>query len=105
MLTYLLIFLIVFWLLGVIRIPVLSVVNSPIIYIGNRAIGLYDILVFALIIWLIRILPSPLREIVTVFLILWLLSFFGVFFLGGLYNLLVLILIIGLLLHILGWFY
>ncbi|OGK24087.1 hypothetical protein A3C25_05240 [Candidatus Roizmanbacteria bacterium RIFCSPHIGHO2_02_FULL_38_11] len=105
MLAYLLVLLILLWFIGVVRFPVLSIVNSPIIYIGRRAVGLYDILVFILILWLIRILPSPLREIVTVFLILWLLSFFGLFFLGGLYNLLVLILIIGLLLHILGWFY
>ena len=105
MLTYLLIFLVIFWLLRVIRIPILSVVNSPIIYLGNKAIGLYDILVFALILWLIKILPSPLREIVTVFLILWLLSFFGVFFLGGLGNILILILIIGLIMHLFGGFF
>lgn len=105
MLTYILIFLVVFWLLGIVRIPALSVVNSPLIYIGNKAIGLYDILVFTLIIWLIKVLPSPLREIVTVFLILWLLSFFGVFFLGGLGNILVLILIIGLILHLFGGFF
>ncbi|OGK12343.1 hypothetical protein A3C98_02375 [Candidatus Roizmanbacteria bacterium RIFCSPHIGHO2_02_FULL_37_15] len=105
MLTYLLIILVILWLLGVVRIPAFSLINIPLLYIGRKAIGLYDILVFALIVWLIRILPSPLREIVAVFLILWLLSFFGLFFLGGLYNLLILILIIGLLLHILGWFY
>src|SRR3990167_10952976 len=105
MLGYLLLILILFWILGVVRIPFFSVINVPLLYIGRRAVGLYDILVFILILWLIRILPSPLREVVTVFLILWLLSFFGLFFLGGLYNLLVLILIIGLLLHILGWFY
>src|SRR3989304_8330207 len=102
MLIYLLVILVILWLLGVVRIPVLSVVNSPIIYLGNKAVGLYDILVFALIIWLIRILPSPLREIVAVFLILWLLSFFGVFFFGGLTNLIVLILIIGLIMHLFG---
>ncbi|OGK09925.1 hypothetical protein A2767_07070 [Candidatus Roizmanbacteria bacterium RIFCSPHIGHO2_01_FULL_35_10] len=105
MLIYLLVILVILWLLGVVRIPVLSVVNSPIIYLGNKAVGLYDILVFALIIWLIRILPSPLKEIVTVFLILWLLSFFGIFFLGGLGNILVLILIIGLIMHLFGGFF
>src|SRR3989338_5678106 len=105
MLTYLLLILILLWILGVVRIPLFSVINIPLLYIGRRAVGLYDILVFVLILWLIRILPSPLREIVTVFLILWLLSFFGLFFFGALYNLLLLILILGLILHIFGWFY
>src|SRR3972149_8611616 len=100
MLAYLLVLLILLWFIGVVRFPVLSIVNSPIIYIGRRAVGLYDILVFILILWLIRILPSPLREIVTVFLILWLLSFFGVFLFAGLSNILVLLLIIGLIFYL-----
>src|SRR3989344_9234525 len=105
MLGYILFALIILWLLGAVRIPAFSLVNSPLIYLGRKAVGLYDILVPVLIIWLIRILPSPLREIAAFFLIIWLLSFFGVFYLGGLYNLLILILILGLLLHLLGWFY
>src|SRR3990172_11927661 len=100
MLTYLLLILILLWILGVVRIPLFSVINIPLLYIGRRAIGLYDILVFILILWLIRILPSPLREIVTVFLILWLLSFFGVFLFAGLSNILVLLLIIGLIFYL-----
>lgn len=105
MLTYLLVFLILLWIIGAVRVPVFSPINLPLLYIGHKAIGLYDILVFGLIIWLIRILPSPLREIVTVFLLLWLLSFFGVFFLGGFGNLLVLLLILGLIMHLFGgWF-
>ena len=104
MLTYLLIILVILWLLGVVRIPAFSLINIPLLYIGRKAIGLYDILVFALIVWLIRILPSPLREIVAVFLILWLLSFFGVFFFGGLTNLIVLLLILGLIIHFFGYF-
>jgi len=104
MLTYLLILLIALWLLGVVRIPAFSLINIPLLYVGRKAIGLYDILVFFLILWLIRILPSPLREIVTLFLILWLLSFFGVFFFGGLTNLIVLLLILGLIIHFFGYF-
>lgn len=105
MLTYLVFFLILFWLLGIVKFPVLSVVNSPIIYLGYKAIGVYDILVFILIVWLIRVLPSPLREIVSLFLVIWVLSFFGLFFFGGLANLLILLLIIGLILHIFGGFF
>ena|SRR3990167_3347009 len=105
MLTYLLILLIALWFLGVVRVPAFSLINIPLLYIGRKAVGLYDILVFALIVWLIRILPSPLREIVTVFLILWLLSFFGLFFFGGLANILVLFLILGLVFYLFGGYY
>jgi len=105
MLSYLLVLLILLWIVGAVRVPVFSPINIPLLYIGGRGVGLYDILVFALIIWLIRILPSPIRELVTVFLFIWLLSFFGAFFFGGLYNLLVLLLILGLLMYVLGWFY
>ncbi|MBI4225497.1 hypothetical protein HY612_00095 [Candidatus Roizmanbacteria bacterium] len=102
MLLYILLILILLWILGVVRVPLFSTVNIPLIYIGRKAVGLYDILIFILILWLIRILPSPLREIVTVFLMLWLLSFFGLFFFGGLANILVLFLILGLVFYLIG---
>lgn len=102
MLSYLLVFLVVLWILGVVGIPLFSVINVPLLYIGRKAIGLYDVLVFILILWLIRILPSPLREIVIVLLILWLLSSFGLFFFAGLSNILVFLLIIGLVVYLFG---
>lgn len=105
MLTYLLLILILLWILGVVRIPLFSVINIPLLYIGRKAIGLYDILVFILILWLIRILPSPIREIVTVLLIIWLLSFFGLFFFVGFSNILVLLLIVGLVLYLFGGYF
>ena len=102
MLAYLLIILVILWLLGVVRIPILHFIDIPILSIAGRAVGLIDLLKFVLIIWLIRILPSPVREIVTIFLIIWLLSFFGLFFIGGLSNILVLLLIIGLIMYFFG---
>ncbi len=105
MLSTILIILIILWLLGAVQIPALSIVNTPLLYLGGRAIGLSDILVFALIVWLIGILPSPLRQIASVILVLWLLSFFGILFFGGLGNILVLIIIIGLIMHLFGGWY
>lgn len=104
MLAYLLIILGALWMLGVVRIPALSLINIHILYIAGRAVGLIDLLKFILILWLIRILPSPIREIVSVILVIWLLSFFGVLFLGGLANLIVLFLILGLIIHLFGYF-
>jgi hypothetical protein len=52
--------------------------------------------------WIVGILPSPLRQIAAVLLILWILALFGIIVIAGISNLLVLAVIIGLVLFVLG---
>lgn len=98
--TTILLLLIVLWLLGIFS-PV-ALLYRPLGNINGHPINLWDIFVFLLIIWLIGVLPTPFRQIVTVLLILWLLSVLGILAIGGLSNLLLPLLIIGLVLYLFG---
>ncbi|OGK40702.1 hypothetical protein A2954_05580 [Candidatus Roizmanbacteria bacterium RIFCSPLOWO2_01_FULL_37_12] len=46
MLSYLLVLLVLLWIVGAVRVPAFSPINIPLLYIGGRGVGLYDILVF-----------------------------------------------------------
>lgn len=98
--TTILLLLIVLWLLGI--FSPLALLYRPLGHINNHPVNLWDILVFLLIVWLIGILPNPFRQIVIVFLILWLLSLMGILAIGSLSNLLLPLLIIGLVLYLFG---
>ena len=98
--TTILLLLVVLWLLGIFS-PV-ALLYRPLGHLNGHPVSLWDILLFLLIIWLIGILPKPFRQIVTIFLILWLLSLLGIFVISGLSNLLLPLLIIGLALYLFG---
>jgi len=95
MLTVLLVLLIIFWLLGI-NIP-----NVILFSLNGHPITLWNILMLIVICWLLGILPSPIREIAGVLLILWILSLLGIIAIAGLSNILVIALIIGLVIFIL----
>lgn len=64
-------------------------------YINGRAITLMTVVTLAVMSWLIKILPSPFREIISFFLILWILSVLGLLFpFAGLSNLLIFIILV-----------
>lgn len=96
MLRNLLIFIVVLWLLGFIRIPILT---QPVSSIFGSPFSLQQILIFVLALWAIRYLPSPFQQIAMVLLFVWLLSLLGIFsWFGGLAGLFLGIFVIWLIL-------
>lgn len=104
MLTTLLFLLIVFWLLGYIPLPFITLPDVGIFTINNQVITLWDIIILLLVSWIIGLLPSPVRQIAGIMLILWILSRLGILFLAGLSSPLLLIIIIGLAVYMLSGF-
>ena len=93
MLTAILLILIIFWFLGYGPVAALK---FPLIILGRLKINLWDILIFLLIIWIIDLLPSPLRQIAVVLLIIWLLATFGIIAIPMFSNAIVIAIIVGL---------
>ncbi len=90
-----LIIIVLLWFLGFIQIPY---IHSTLFTLLGKPITLYTILLFLIIAWIIEILPSPLRQIVFILFLLWVLSVLGIFTFTGLSQALVVAIIIGLLL-------
>jgi hypothetical protein len=83
MLTGLFITLIILWFLGYLRIDGLMIPDLILFTINGQPITLWSILILLVISWAIGILPSPLRQIVAVFLIIWILAVLGIISLAG----------------------
>ncbi|HEX6977183.1 MAG TPA: hypothetical protein VF185_02390 [Patescibacteria group bacterium] len=97
MLLALIIVLFLLWLLGY---GPFTALRLGLFAINGRTITLWDLFIFGVIVWIITALPSPLKEIASVVLILWLLSLFGILALAGLSNLLVIAIIVGLIVYV-----
>jgi hypothetical protein len=95
----LLLFLVIFWFLGYGPIEALKV---PLFSLGSIRVDLWNILIFLLIIWLIDLLPGPIRSIVVIALVIWLLAFFGLIALPGLNNFIILAVVVGLALYLIS---
>lgn len=80
----LLIILVLLWFFGYIRIPWLVIPTFPLFEFNGRVITFYDLIIAIIIVWIISFLPSPIREIVGLLLVLWLLSTFGILSIAGL---------------------
>ncbi len=104
MLAAVLVILIILWFLGYINIGGLNIPDITLFSINGQPITLISLLIFAVIVWAIGILPSPLRQIAFVILVIWLLSLFGILAFAGLQSILVLAVIVGLILALLGVF-
>lgn len=102
MIAAVLIILIILWFLGYIHIGSLNLPDITLFTLNGQDITLIKLLIFAVIVWAIGILPSPLRQIGFVILLLWLLSLFGILAFAGLESILVLAVIVGLILALLG---
>lgn len=74
----------------------LVALHIPLFSIGKYAINLWDILIFLLIMWLIDTLPKPLRVIVVIALVIWLLGVFGIIAIPMFSNLVIIAIIVGL---------
>lgn len=101
MLTGILIILIILWLLGFISIPGFAIRDIALFHFNGRNITLWDILIFIIVAWAVESLPSPLRQIGFILVVVWLLSQLGLIAIAGLSNLIVIAVAIGLVLAIL----
>lgn len=95
-----LVLLIALWLLGIIHIPSLTIPDTSLFSFNGHTITLLNVLTFLVIAWAIEMLPSPLRQIAMILILLWVLSVLGFIAIAGLSHLLVLAIIIGLILAV-----
>ena len=103
MLGVILVILIILWFLGYINVQGLPTLpDVQLFVINNHPVTLIDLLILAVIGWAIGVLPSPLRQIAGVVLLLWILATLGIIGIAGLPSILVLAVIIGLILALLG---
>jgi hypothetical protein len=91
---------VVLWLLGIIQIPWLTLPRIPVFMVFGTTITLTRLLILALIIWLAMSLGSPFRQIVWAFVILWLLSVFGLISIGSMSTLIIIAIVVGLILSL-----
>ena len=73
---------VVLWLLGIVRIPWMSMPNFPVFTILGYSVTIQRLLIIGILIWLGMSIGSPFRQMLWVFFILWLLSTLGL--IGGL---------------------
>lgn len=101
MLVALLVILIILWYLGYVSVGNVNIPNMILFTINGQQVTLWNLLILLVISAIIGILPSPLREIAGVVLILWILSVLGILAFAGLSSILILAIIIGLVLFLL----
>ena len=99
MLVAILVILFLLWLMGYGPFVVLHII---LFRFNGLAITIWDVLIFLVLIWLVGNLPSPFRQIVVVFILIWILSLLGVIAVSGLSSILVIAIIVGVLLYVLG---
>ena len=92
--------LVVLWLLGIIRIPWLSMPHFPVFSIMGFSVTIERILIFLIVLWLATSMGSPFRQILWAFVILWLLSILGLVVIGNMTMLVVIAVVVGLVLSI-----
>lgn len=97
MLAILFLVLIALWFLGYIRIEGFNLPEIILFTVNGRPITLWDILILVAVAWAISIIPSPIKQIVGILLILWILVVLGILSIGTfpLASILVLAIIVG----------
>ena len=101
MIAAIIVILIILWALGYLHIPVLVFPNIGLFTLNGHLVTLWDVLILLVIAWVIGVLPSPLREIAAILLLLWVLSTLGILAIAGLANIIVIAFIVGLVLYLL----
>jgi hypothetical protein len=102
MLVAIILILIVLWFFGYVNIGNLNIPDITLFTLNGNVISLWDLLIFAVIVWAIGVLPSPLRQIAMVGLVLWVLATLGILSIAGLPSLIIIALILGLIFFLLG---
>lgn len=102
MLTALVFILIILWFFGYVRLDGLVIPDFELFGINGHPVTLWSILILLITSWAIGVLPTPLREIVGVLLILWILAVLGILSLTGipLSSLIIIAIIVGLIVAI-----
>lgn len=88
------------WLLGIIKIPWMSMPSFPAFSIMGYSITIQRLLIILILIWLAMKIGSPFRQIIWVFFILWLLSTLGIIAIGSMTILLIVSIVVGLILSV-----
>lgn len=100
MIIAIVIILIVLWFLGYAPISGISIPNVVLFNINNHAVTLWELLILGAVAWAISILPRPFQIAGSVLLLLWVLSVLGILAIGGLSNIIVLVIIVGIIVSI-----
>jgi hypothetical protein len=101
MLEAILVILVILFFLGYIHIQGLTLPDFNLFTINGHQVTLIEILIFLVILGAAEVLPSPLRQIAFVLILLWLLSTLGIIAIAGLSSIIVIAIIIGLILSLL----
>jgi len=102
MLAAVLILLVVLWFLGYVHVPNFSVPDIPLFAVNGHVVTLVEGLIFLVFAAAAGMLPTPIRQIAVVALILWVLSTLGIIAITGLSSILVIAVIVGLLAALFG---
>ena len=88
------------WLLGVIKIPWLTMPHFPVFSILGYSVTIQRLLIILIVIWLASSLGPPFRQMLWVFFILWLLSTVGLIGSMAMGTLIVVSVVVGLILSV-----
>lgn len=92
--------LVVLWLTGIIAVPWLARPHFPSLNLFGFDLTIEKILILVVIVWIASSLGGPFRQIVWVLVVLWILSTLGIIAIGGLSNLIVIGIVVGLVLSL-----
>jgi hypothetical protein len=97
MIQVLLVVLIALWFLGYIDISMFPIPPIPIFSINGMMVSLWDLLILGVVAGLLGIIPSPMKQIVAVLLVLWVLVELAIIKISGidLDNILIIAIIVG----------
>lgn len=96
---FLIVVLVALWFLGNISIPGLSMLQHIILFnLNGRSVSLWDTIIFCVILWAVNVLPSPMRQIGWLLVVLWLLGLVGIIAIVNFTSVIVWAVIIGLVL-------
>jgi len=101
MLALIIILLIVFWYLGYIQVSVFPFLSHVLFIVNAHPVTLWEILVLLIISWAVGVLPSPIRQIAAVLLILWVLATLGFIAIAGFSSIVIIAIIVGLIFYFL----
>ena len=87
-------FLVILWLLGVINLPIL---NTPLFHVFGRAFTVSHLVTLLFFGYILKFLPGLVQTIVAILLCIWLLSIFVFPAVGGLFSIVLVILVLYLL--------
>jgi hypothetical protein len=94
-----LVLLFLLWLVGYGPFTVLHII---LFRFNGFVVSVWDLLIFLVLVWLVSSLPSPFRQIAVVFILIWILSLFGIIAIAGLSSILVIAIVVGVLLYVLS---